>query len=490
MAVREINPYQFRMEHPQPESCCDQIVDIAVRTAKAVYEFFAEIAIAIYEAVKSFFEFLFDDGHVDQPVEIPGGNQMIEDIYQYANNPNLVDIPINLENLKAALRRNENPQISRQMTSANFSELCEAFPIRVLFLRDGVVFREAEVQAIHEVKPMLEVLKQEVRQQHGDAAANQISTTVRFPPQRQQIGQWAATLARQKTVRMDPAHPYAPIFQALKTFKNDLSDPGDQEDFTLDPDHIHDQGVSEYKHIYQLLLNFQELSRPEHIRLMRLLDNNTHNWASNQAYNFARSCGKINAYPIPDDTPDKLFDGIGLPMLLFTQVQELLPNHPELMRTFFAANGAFKPQDICFDARVTRMEEFRGRLTIDPDFAIALPNFPNNHDRAFAYFKMFENKQILKFVAENAFDMRPLTEANLNPMLVQHRVAYDQFKAKLGRWRNEIIDADHEIEQFMNGFLTKPRFVQTLHDEHLHLAQLTWDPIIGDYFNLVPPEED
>lgn len=312
-----------------------------------------------------------------------------------------------------------------------------------------------------------------------------------FPNKKQYILRLANAWASSRTVKRDPNHMYAPIFDELKARKDQLQGRWDPDDIVLAADERIDLEYRRYTYTCRFLLSFQELSREENLKfieqVMNTLDANDEN--KTQSYGFAKKLSKLGyLYHLPADNHEwefadqnqKIRNGVAVLMILFNKVRELSAGQPDLMDRFFKEGLA---PARCFDARVSTMEAFGGLLNWHEDFKFVVPvNLYGQRieeARAFAYFNPFKHRQILSYVAQKAGDAEVIIDNNIMAKYQRHIVDYTALRDKLverGNRMNNPHDAD--VTALYDNYITPAAFKRFLEKERVGedvLPEYVWN---------------
>ncbi len=447
-------------EQPEPQGCFDVIAEIVKKVINAVAAFF----VAIGEFFVTACNFIFcipeespEELHVQDP--IPNEWDHIEPV----DPPDQVeqpDLPVNLEELKDVLRRGRgHPHISRQMTPADFSTLCEDYPIRVIFRkRNGPVLREVVVQETQMAQPTFEAVKQEVLEREGAAQAGLVELSVEFPAERRQIAQWACTWAAARRPKVDPDHPYFPIIQAA--FQHRLRIDGgarssaDYRTYSPPNQNYYDY-TDKFTYTVYALIGFQELSRPENIALFNRLDNWSLVNGDNPAYLFASQASRIYTYPKAYggnvDVRQKLQNGLGAAWAAYESARD----RNEMLQFF---TDCFTNEN-CFDARVMKFQE-RNLQNMHPnfdDFNPAVVHTDIVDTKVTKYFGAFKHEQIAQYVREHP----------------RAGLTYEEMKRLVNRVPN-----DRHVRVFDAEYCTLARFGAYLAENNQPIREMTLAPPI------------
>lgn len=459
-----------QLEQPEPQGCFDVIAEIVKKVVNAVAAFF----VAIGEFFTTAFNFIFcipeenpEELHAQEPIPNQWDHIEVADPPEPVNQP---DLPVNLEELKAVLRNGHgHPHISRQMTPADFSTLCEEYPIRVTFRKRigenrwrepiyGPNLREVVVQETQMAQPTFEAVKQEVLEREGAAQADLVELSVDFPAERRQIAEWACTWAAARRPKVDPDHPYFPIIQAA--FQHRLRIDGgafSSADYRTysPPNQNYYADTNRFTYTVYALIGFQELSRPENIALFNRLDNWSLVNGQNPAYLFASQASRIYTYPKAwggnVDVRQKLQNGLGAAWAAYESARE----RNEMLQFF---NSCFTNEN-CFDARVMRFQE-RNLQNMHPnfdDFNAAVVHTDTVDTKVTRYFGAFKHEQIARYVREH-------------PMA---RLTYEEMKGLVNRVPN-----NRHVRAFEAEYCTVERFRAYLVENNQPIREMTIAPAV------------
>lgn len=454
------------------ERCLDPVfeplVNLIEKIASAVAHFFNVVC----EKIDEFFGF---EPTQDDPPPQPY-DPYYDPIYQEPAGWDEARFPYNLpaqvnpadrEQLREILRTNgRNPDsISDQMKVADFTALCEEYPISVRIQKgDGTVLRQVQVQKIDEAQNMLYEIKVQIRRDEGEEAARAVQSRFDFPHERTRIGEWARRWAERKNIKIDREHPYFEIFQAALQHKNEIRG-GEYRSDQPEDYSVFNEGYlngSLFEYIINSLLGFQELSREENRELMRLLDNHKPTFHENLAYQYARALSKIYCYPTAAaynvmDVYDKLQIGIGAPMEAFRAAQE----HDKVLEYF---QNAFQNRN-CFDFRVSEFTQFIFRLN-NPHADDFVPNIVQGDPidrKAPEYFRVFKNEQVMKMARDQGLN-------------------YGELKRSVDRGEN-----NPNTQNFYQNYCTKDHFAEYLAENHHPLKDLV---VVDGGVPLIPEQPE
>lgn len=443
------------------------LADLARRVFEAVVEFFTE-------AVNSISLFL-DECCADEPP------MNWADEFQIQPNVEINNDAVDMDGLRRVLRRGYgNPVISSQMTAADFTALCQEYPIALRIVKDGQVLRNVQIQEIEEKQAILDAEIARVRGEEGQDAAGRVRAEIDFPPERITIGAWAREWAHDRTIRIDPAHPYFEIFQEAFRLKDQIPNgdeaSGDYRTYALAGEGY--VGGPYFAYLIKSLMGFQELSREENRALMRKLDNHLATFENNPAYKFARALSKIYCYPtgrdwggIEMDVRDKLQIGIPAPMNAFREAHQR-------GRTLKFFQEGFNRGNICFDIRVEGFQQFIFNLTHPhvEDFSPRLEQAQTTAAKIFEYYRVFSNAEMFRLA--NA-----LQPANPEPVYQNlkvgggNRALLFQHYCTRARFEQFLIENGHPIKELQAADGAPPPLVP---------FQADWNGWIPNHFKRVP----
>jgi hypothetical protein len=444
------------------------IRDIAKKIVTAVSDFL--VAIGRFFLNVSRFLFCIPQGNpgmrdfVDEPLQVLRARR----VGVLRDEPDLTDLPVDLEALKAVLRGEGGvPRISNSMTPADFSALCEEYPIHVEIrkrigenalgeIEYGPVLQEVVVQESQLAQPAIEAVKLDVAQREGADQANLVEAVVIFPPERKRIAAWATSWANQRSPTVDPEHPYFQIVQAA--FQDRMNIAGGNEssaDYTTysPTNQNNDAGTNRFTYIVYSLIGFQELTK--NIGLFNKLDNWSLVNGQNPAYNYATAVSKIYTYPKAfggnEDVRHKLQNGLGATWAAFEWARNNNQEHSYFTRCFLDA--------YCFDARVMAFQAFNLE-NMHPhfdDFNAAVVHGDTVPTKVTRFFSAFKHEQIDLYVRE-----RPLAD-----------LTYERMKAELNAGVNA-----HHTQDFYADYCTPDRFRAYLAQNNQPIREPTID-ILG-----------
>lgn len=455
---------------------------VAGELAIAAFQVLADLARRVFEAVVEFFtgvvnsiSLFLDECCADEaPVNW-------DEPFQIQPDANIDNSPVNLDALRQVLRRGYgNPVISSRMGAADFTALCQDYPITLRIVKDGIILRNVQIQEIQEKQAILDAEKARVRGEEGEGAAARVKAEVDFPQERINIGNWARQWANARTIRIDPAHPYFEIFQRAFELKNQIQDgdgaDGDYRTYAL-PQEGYVNGPY-FAYLIKSLMGFQELSREENRALMRKLDTHLPIFENNPAYTFARAISKIYCYPtsrdwggVEMDVRDKLQIGIPAPMNAFRAAHER-------NQTLNFFQNAFNRGNICFDIRVEGFQRYIFNLAHPhiEDFSPQLEQAQTTAAKIFEYYRVFANTEMFRLANE-------LQPGNPEPIYQQLKMGggnrallYAQYCTK-ARFEQYLIENGSPIKELQGAAGVMPPVIP---------FQADWNGWIPNHFKRVP----
>ncbi len=422
---------------PEPQTWRQVFLNTLMKVRMVVGEFFLNV-----------FQFLFCIPQLNQRIEPCVGKPPP----QFCVEPNLNDLPVDLEPLKAVLRAGEGaPQISSRMTPDDFSKLCKDYPIRVQIRKRigqnalgeteyGPVLEEVAVQELQLAQPAIEAVKQNVAEREGINQANLVEPVVIFPRERRIIADWAIAWASGRSPKVDPEHPYFQIVQAAFQHKNNIDGGNHSSDDYTTYSPINDtyySYVNLFTYIIYSLIGFQELNK--NIDLFNKLDNWSLVNGQNPAYRYATAVSKIFTYPKAfggnQDVRHKLQNGLGVAWAAFEWARDRGQEDDYFTQCF---TGAY-----CFDARLMPIQEFilHNMHPNFDDFNAAVIYTDTVDTKIAKHFAAFKHQQIDLYVREHPLE----------------GLSYEQMKRELNAGVNT-----HYIQDFLGNYCTFARFLSYL----------------------------
>lgn len=251
------------------------------------------------------------------------------------------------------------------------------------------------------------------------------------------LNKWAVSSYGSKKERTlaEADQPYNEIFNDLEIYKNKAGLSEESE---------------EYGYIYTTLVKFQELSRPDFQELFRLLVERT---SAVKVYKIVRSFNGFPTYGTGDlvvkgeEKLEKLFHGTKGMWQTYKEAKKA-----GLVYRFFEQGFLFS--NLCWDARVTQLENFRSSLLTcgDSDFSLD----PEKKEARFSvkvmdHFRLFRNLQILSFCKKQY------------PNLNRQQILEDPYlvlKTQVARG-----DTNANLEEFYRDYFNKEAFLDYLEEK-------------------------
>lgn len=335
--------------------------------------------------------------------------------------PTLVDSPVDLEKLRSAINNSENTDISMLMTPGDFLTLIKEFP--------------------HE---------------------------------QQRIGKWAETWAADRTLQVDPSHPYFEIFQEAFRLKNQIDDgywsSGDYRTYRTRDENYY-ASRQRFGYIIHSLSGFQEFTRPENRELLLLLDDKSETFMNNPAYKFARALSKIYAYPKAGGGDRDVQAKLHTCLDSAWEAYQLAKANGQTLRYF---QEAFKDPDFgsnpyCFDARIMALQVFSQSIVAGSTFDLYNVNLKptDTIDRKIGeYYRVFRNRQIAEICRDRHLDIKNMTDSiNGGTDNVDTQRFYQNYCTK-GRFAAYLVQMGNPIQGDDKKPIAQARWEQLLSDEY------------------------